>query len=306
MNNFRSAILGGKSVSPATPLIAEKRGGSAASDDLASVEVAREAKRAADHRNDDRHRLSEESAAVRFKGKRYDVDLINLSGGGAMIGTDIKPLLWDRVDLILGEGDAIECAVRWLRDDRIGLEFAHETRIDCAPEQRDAILLEVIRRSFPEIRPAAGAAAPAPAKLSPAEPVDESRRGDQRHPLIWNGEILWRHDTHTVRLRNVSTSGVLIDCPVSLPAGGELMLDLGGNGQYFATVSWSRGGQAGLVFSEPFDLSVLASVRPAVAEGWQRPDFLALKANQASPWAEQWERSSLEQLQTELEGFLKR
>ena len=55
-----------------------------------------------------------------------------------------------QVELDLGEDGSIECAVRWLRDDRIGLEFAHETQIDCAPKQRAALLLDVIRAQLPE------------------------------------------------------------------------------------------------------------------------------------------------------------
>ncbi len=50
-----------------------------------------------------------------------------------MIRADFTPRLWERVDLIFAEGAEIECAVRWIRDDRVGLEFAHETRIDCDP-----------------------------------------------------------------------------------------------------------------------------------------------------------------------------
>src|SRR6185503_9491599 len=99
----------------------------------------------------DRHRLEQETVTARFEAREYAVDLINLSGGGAMIRAAFKPRLWERVDLMFAEGAEIECAVRWLRDDRIGLEFAHETRIDCDPEQRDALLLEVLRRSFPDV-----------------------------------------------------------------------------------------------------------------------------------------------------------
>ena len=68
-----------------------------------------------------------------------------------MIRADFTPRLWERVDLIFGEGAEIECAVRWIRDDRVGLEFAHETRIDCDPQARDALLREVIHRSFPDV-----------------------------------------------------------------------------------------------------------------------------------------------------------
>ncbi len=304
MNSFRDAILGGKSAAPTNPLVGEKHGKDSAGDDLSSVGIARDAIRSANHRDGDRHRLSAETATIVYQCKTHEVELVNLSGGGAMIAADIKPRLWDRVDLILGEGSALECAVRWIRGDRIGLEFAHETRIECDPEQRAALLLDVIHRSFPQASLPASQDQPA---AKPAEPADASRRGDVRHPLIWNGEILWRHDSHTVRLRNISESGALIDSKIDFPEGAELMLDLGEDRQLFATVGWSRGGQAGLVFKTKFNLSKLAAAKPEVAEGWLRPNHLrGTGEDQSSPWASEWQRSSIESLREELEGFMKR
>ena len=304
MNTFRSAILGGAGIAPSTPLVTTKKGGKAKGERLGSVEISRDAGRITDHRDEDRHRLARETATIEYKGKKLEADLINLSGGGAMIEADIRPRLWDRVDLYLGEGSPIECAVRWLRKGRIGLEFAHETHIECDPEQRDALLLEVIRRSFPELVTALPVVPPAPE--AEAAPDAVSRRGEIRHPLIWNGVILWQHDVHTVRLRNISASGVLVDSQIVFPEGVELLLDLGQSGQYFATVSWSRGSQAGLLFSKPFDLSVLAAGKPEIAgQRWDKPKYLDLSSGQSTPWASEWERRQLAELASDLEGFLK-
>jgi PilZ domain len=309
MNKFRSAILGGGLHAPANPLVVDKHGRKAVGDQLASVEIPRDSARNADHRDEDRHRLARETATVGYKGRTLEVDLINLSGGGAMIEADIGPRLWDRVDLYLGEGSPIECAVRWLRGGRIGLEFAHETRLECGVEERDAVLLDVIRRSFPELAAAPPVAGPEPLAapaLAPAA-TDTSRRGDIRHPMIWSGSILWQHDEHTVRLRNISVSGALIDAPMTLPEGTELLLDLGHSGQYFANVSWSRSGQAGLLFKVPFDLALLAAAKPEVApHHWSKPSYLDLSSGQSSPWASEWERRDIAQLRNDLEGFLKR
>ena len=305
MNKFRSAIPDGAGIAPSMPLNRGKRGGKVQGDYLNSVEIPRDVVRGADHRDEDRHRLARETATIGYKGKKLEVDLINLSGGGAMIEADINPRLWDRIDLYLGAGSPIECAVRWLRGGRIGLEFAHETQLECAPEKRDALLLDVIRRSFSDLATTVPMGDPEP-ELD-VEPVAPSRRGDIRHPLIWNGVILWQHDRHTVRLRNISASGVLIDSQRDLPEGVELKLDLRKSGQYFTTVSWSRGGQAGLVFKRPFDLSALAATKPDVTpQRWNTPSYLDLSSGQASPWASGWERSELSDLQGDLEGFLKR
>ncbi len=303
MNKFRSTLQSGKQARLSNPLVADKQARGVAGDDLTSVPVERHEPRTADHRDGDRHRLTAEQVRLTVAGKTLDAELVNLSGGGAMVRADFSPRLWDRVDLHLGTGSPIECAVRWIRGDRIGLEFAHETQIDCSPEQRDAMLLDVIHRTFPDV-----AAVPAPEceAVSHSQPVDVSRRGERRHPLIWSGQLLYNHDAHPVRLRNISASGALVDGQTPLPEGVEVMLDLGQGVQQFATVSWNRGEQSGLAFTTPFDLSRLAEAKPEVApQRWVRPGFLDQAPSQDSPWAEEWDRPTIEQLRGDLEGYLK-
>lgn len=261
MNGFRAAIQSGNGLHPKDPVRRDKESRDAEADDLGSVEIPRVEERHANHRDEDRHRLSGEIVTALYDGKSFDVRLINLSGGGAMIRADFRPQLWDRVELKLGEGSAIEGAVRWLRDDRIGLEFAHETQLDCAPEIRDELLLAVIRRDFPQVKtlpehPDTGALVPS------ATGADSGNRAELRHPLIWNGIIHYAHDSYRARLRNVSAGGALVEVATSYPEGAEVMLDLGDAGQYFATVSWTHGDHAGLRFKEPFDVPCLAKAKP--------------------------------------------
>ena len=157
----------------------------------------------------------------------------------------MKPKLWDRVDLVLGEYGEIESAVRWIRGDRIGLEFAHETRIDCPAETRDALLRDVIGRTYPDlVFEAPAPAVVAPAAAAPAE--DHAERRDIRHPLIWSALIHYDHETSIARLRNISASGALVEASGSFTEGSELMLDFGDAGSLFATVGWCRGDQLGL------------------------------------------------------------
>ena len=305
MNKFRSTILSGMGFRSEDPLVHDKDVRGAESDDLGSVEVPRSETRAANHRDDDRHRLAEEQAAVRYQGADHAVDLINLSGGGAMIRADFAPLLWDRVDLILAEGAEIECAVRWLRGDRIGLEFAHETRIDCAPEARDAILLDVVRRSFPDL--AAKEREPEAEVPAADETEPASRRSERRHPLIWMGDIHYQHSSERVRLRNISEHGAMIESPTSYKQGAELLLDLGEAGQHFATVGWTCADKAGLVFDKPFNLATLSKSRPEVASTLRsKPGSTPYPADDNSAWADGWQRQSVDELRDSLEGFLKR
>src|SRR5688572_23386151 len=100
MNSFRSAILSGKGLHPKNPLVNEKQARGASEDDLTSVEVPRSETRSTNHRDGDRHRLQDENARARFAGEEHEIEIINLSGGGAMIRADFKPRLWERVDLV--------------------------------------------------------------------------------------------------------------------------------------------------------------------------------------------------------------
>jgi hypothetical protein len=313
MNKFRSAILSGNGLHPKNPLVREKNARGASEDDLSSVEVPRSESRSANHRDDDRHRLEHEVARARFDGEEHEVDLINLSGGGAMIRADFAPRLWERVDLILADGAEIECAVRWIRHDRLGLEFAHETRIDCDPEARDALLLEVIHRSFPDVAlaPRGEEVSPLPVEAAENGEDDEataaSRRTERRHPLVWMGEVYFAHNNERVRLRNISQHGALIESPIQYPLGAEVLLDLGDAGQHFAIVSWTCGDKAGLKFSNEFDLKLLGNAKPEIAPHLMiRPGPGLQTSDIDNPWADGWKRQSLDELRDDLEGFLKR
>ena len=312
MNNFRKAVLTGKGLK-GDPVVHQKAMRGAAEDDLSSVEVPRTEGRSQDHRDDDRHRLDQETVTVRFDRKNHQADLINLSGGGAMIRADFAPRLWERVDLIFSEGAEIECAVRWLRDDRVGLEFAHETKIDCDPELRDSLLLDVLRRSFGDAAISTPRKEPPEAKRASiveqddSDDVANSRRTERRHPLVWMGQIHYNHDSEKVRLRNISENGALIEAPVSYPLGAEVFLDLDDAGQHFATVSWTFGDKVGLKFNAPFDMKVLGKSKPQVAPAMMiRPGPGRVNVDQDNPWAEGWNRQSLDEMRDDLESFLGR
>lgn len=304
MNSFRASIGSRRSQQQTASLLGEKQPSGVVADNLDSVPVVREASRTADHRDDDRHRLGDERAELFFRGKSYTVDIINLSGGGAMVRGDFTPVLWEKVALTLGENGTVECAVRWIRGDRFGLEFAHETQVHGDTVKRNAMLLQVIRRSFPQMDGLV------PEERQPADfgieaPSDDGR-GDFRHPLIWTGTVLFNHDSTPVRLRNISQLGALVESPRRFPLGAELYLDLDDAGSLFASVRWVKGDQIGLSFAEPFDIAELAKARPMVApQRWSQPEYLREDQSEGSPWSKEWNRLSVDELKTSLEGFLK-
>ena len=306
-NAFRAAVLRGER----KPLIVDEKQPrlEGPGDELRGLLVPRTEARRSNHRDQDRHRLTGETATAIYQGETYQVELINLSSGGAMIRAEFEPRLWELVELELGEGSSIEGAVRWVKDDCMGLEFAHETRIQCAPEDRAKLLLDVIQRSFPdvpvELEMPDHAAEDATAG-GRQEGAELGNRSDIRHPLVWSGQILFAFDSNPVRLRNISEGGALVDVQMIYPVGSEVMLDLGGAGQLDATVSWAHGEQVGLRFKRPFDLGKLARLRPDLTpHEWVRPSFLDPVAESGSPWDDEWNRTPLAALRAELEGFLK-
>lgn len=299
-NEFRATLRSGRKplvVADKHAKVDDSAAGVAAS--LGKIPVPRSENRRTNQRDADRHRLSDEQAVVRRKGKDHVVELINLSHGGAMVGGKLKAKLWDQVELMLGapgdSGGSIECAVRWIRGDRYGLEFAHETRVDCDSATLDALLRNVIRTSFPGI------------EIKDRPPVEEALADQRlvvRHPLIWSGILHHDYEWEVVRLRNISSGGALIECPLSLPAGITVYLELENIGRLEATVSWSRGNQTGLAFAEPFDVSTLSNATPEVARNVaSRSQFAPYgRGCDQSPWAPQWDRSSIEEIRARLGG----
>ena len=295
--NIRAQIFGSGD-KPEEPILKAKKPKGAKSDNLNSVAVPREEARKSNNRHDDRHRLVQETVRIGHAGRMFDVELVNLSGGGAMVSGDFGAKLWDKVTLHLGDDGTIDCAVRWVRDDRAGLEFAHETRIDCGADEQAEVLREVVRRSFPDLEFSA--------PELPAEPHDgDEVRAAKRHPLVWSGLLHHDYQSTPVRLRNISATGAMIECSAALRVGSEPLLELGDTLSVSTTVAWTVGDHAGLSFQAPFDLHDLARSRPQVtAADWEPPSYLATDVASDSPWKDS--RMSLGTLRQDLEGFLKR
>lgn len=280
-------------------LIGEKKPRGAKAKELRSVVVPREDRHRTNSRYEDRHRLFDEQVRLTYKGKKRAVALINLSGGGAMISGRFKPKLWDRAELHLGENGTIECAVCWIREDRIGLEFAHETRLDCSPTEQTKLLRAVIARSFPDIRFEQP-------ETSQSESVLEEQRREGRHPLIWSGMLHHRDKKLRVRVRNISATGAMIESNDPVLVGGQAILELGDDGFIPATIAWLVGDQVGLAFRSKFDMAQLARSRPEVApQKWVAPDYLRSAGSKVARSGANWGRLSLGQLRQQLEGFLK-
>jgi len=302
--SIRAKIFGGFDPTEDS-LLGTKKPKGAKPDSLDSVTVNRESRSRSNSRFEDRHRLVGERVKVTHKRRNHEVELVNLSGGGAMISGTLEPMLWDRVDLHLGHHGTIECAVRWLRDGNIGLEFAHETRLDWPSDQVAIVLRHVIERTFPHIAfPTSEEPAPAPAGAT-REPGD-NKRSAPRHPLVWSGTLHHDFQSDPVRLRNISETGAMIETSGTVRVGIEPLLELSPTVSVFASVEWTLGDQVGLRFHAPFDMNLLAELKPEVATSdWSPPAYLEGHGDQA-PCEDKWGRLSLTELRQELEGFWKR
>ena len=283
------------------PLLSTKKPNGAKADALDPSLIRRTECRRGNERSADRHRLTSEQVLLRHQGQEIAIDLVNLSAGGAMIRGDLELQLWDPVELVLGEGGALDCAVRWIADGSVGLEFAEETRIDCDHGARNELLRAVIKRSFPE---AAEIALEYPKRRVDDDPsVDPDgvkRRQADRHPLIWHGQIYYadQHDyeAERVRLRNISVTGALVQSGNPLPEGETVYLDLRSAGRHAATVQWTQGDQSGLQFHELFDIHSLSRARPEVAPT-TGADYSATE-----PRNHGWRHATIEQMARSLSG----
>jgi hypothetical protein len=283
-NSFRAALLSGRSGTRDDLLLRAKNGHlDPESEGLAGVQIPRAECRRGNQRGGDRHRLSAEQAIVIHPTGEEIVEVVNLSAGGAMISTRLKLTLWDHVGLVLGGEDVIDCAVRWIKGRRVGLEFAPETRIDCDSDTRDELLRGVIRKTFPDLTKDPLHYPQRRADDDPdVTPEEAQRRGADRHPMIWNGIIYHDGQVEPVRLRNISVTGALVQSSHALPQDATVYLDLGGAGKVEAVVRWTRGGQSGLSFAEPFDIHRLAAKAPEVAQA--EPETPAASNAQPGGW----------------------
>ena len=223
--NIRAQIFGPPE--RGEPILKTKQPKGVRPDELHSIPVPRSEGRRGDMRQQDRHRLSQESALLTHDGTTADVELVNVSGGGAMVSGPFQPMIHDKVQLQLGPEGTIECMVLWIRDGRIGLEFAHETRLDCSEDEQATVLREVITRSFPEVE-----------FESPAdETADSDHRRAPRHPLIWSAVLHHDFESTTVRVRNISSTGAMIETRVPVRVGAEPTLELSATAFVSSTVA---------------------------------------------------------------------
>jgi hypothetical protein len=217
---------------------------------LSSIRIRREQSRSLDQRRQDRRDAHIEPARIHADGV-YDVQLINVSTSGLMIAAPGVILhIGQELEIELGGCDPALCFVRWIRGDRMGLEFSDETNV-IAPSSVKQLILRNLR------------AEQGPASGGPAQ-ARSDRTGRQR--LRWSALICYDDETATAQVRNISAEGALVECEWDFYVGTPLVLALDRVGSVGAIVRWCRGGQLGLKFLGTFDMQRLAVSRCTAVE----------------------------------------
>lgn len=277
MHELRSTILSGEARQAS--LVARKakaKSEGAGAGGLGKIAIKRQEARLTNQRLEDRLPGIVESTTMIFRRRRQDVAVVNVSSRGAMIRSEIDPRIGEKLDLLFDGKNRTKCLVRWVREGRIGLEFADET-----------ILWTSDRSSGPVFQPEKPEA-PALHAVADREP---------RQKLLRAGTLYWSGISIPVRLRNISGHGARVESGRELCPGSEVELDLGEAGFQVAEVRWSKDGQVGLRFAQEFDIESLAPAQqPERPPEVLKPAYLETELQPDSPWAARFEKLSLTDL----------
>ena len=136
-----------------------------------------------------------------------------------------------------------------------------------------------------------------------SQSMAKDERGAQRQTLIRKGVVHIDNQSTDVRVRNISTTGAMIESPTPLAAGSQVQLELSNGVSVLVTVEWTIGDHSGVSFHDPIDLTRLSHVRPVSAEpGWAPPTYLD-SAIQAA-WERRLRRLSPAELRAEFQGYI--
>lgn len=123
MHEFRTAILNGEVKSPRDPVARKGKGRRQHGEPtLVDIPILREERRVTDHRREDRFHGVVEYATITFRRKKSLVRILNVSGSGVMIESDIMPRIGEVIGLDFENFDRLQAVVRWVKEGRIGLD----------------------------------------------------------------------------------------------------------------------------------------------------------------------------------------
>ena len=132
MHEFRTAILNGEPPAAQAPSARKDRcRRQSAEPTLVDIPIPRQERRKTNQRSEDRFLNVVERATLTFRRKKLLVRIVNVSGSGVMIESNIVPRIGEVLGLEFDSFDGLQAVVRWVRDGRIGLDVG-EGAIDLA------------------------------------------------------------------------------------------------------------------------------------------------------------------------------
>lgn len=241
---------------------------------LSKIRISRQTHRQLNHRQEDRRPGAGKQATLTFRGEACPVDVVNLSRSGAMIGTDLEPFIGEPLEIRFYGEAPTQCVARWVRDGRVGLEFgSHSLLLGAATRQELVVGIGGV--------PDAGEEEDhAPAEREP------------RQSVIRTGILQSGNKSIPVRLCNISTGGVMLECDQYVAPGSAVRLDMAGGITVSAQVRWNKGKKAGLSFDAEVDPKLLGSM-PHPVPKVTRPAYLDSEFDPDSPWAARFERLTI-------------
>ena len=132
MHEFRTAMLNGEPSAVQRPAGRKDRcRRQSAEPTLVDIPIPRQERRKTNQRSEDRFLNVVERATLTFRRKKLLVRIVNVSGSGVMIESNIVPRIGEVLGLEFDSFDGLQAVVRWVRDGRIGLDVG-EGAIDLA------------------------------------------------------------------------------------------------------------------------------------------------------------------------------
>lgn len=149
-----------------------------------------------------------------------------------MIDSSLTLNIAETILLNLGNSTA-ECVVRWVKGQRIGLEFTADVRVGRSREE--------LRRARDIIKPLYDHS---PRSASARKASSDGQSGPHRF-FSQSGEPIKGSHRWVARLRNVTTPGLVAECSCHFRLASEIVLDLGSSGMISAKIGWSPFGLGG-------------------------------------------------------------
>ena len=119
-----------------------------------------------------------------------------------------------------------------------------------------------------------------------------------RQSLLRKANLQWNGLTFAVRVRNISSGGLMVESPRELPVDAPVQIEMFGCGTFGALVRWCDEERIGLRFDKPFDLRKLGptSAPSRLRRPGLLPEYLSTELESDSPWAARNNRLSITEL----------